>query len=475
MNAGSLRLRLLLIYAILVSLALTAAGLGIHVVFQRHAESLMLDEFQTHFEQLAGKLSIAEDGKLTVDTELSDPRFSKQFGGRYWQVDVQGQDPLRSRSLWDEALVVSTPPKKGEEDYIHELPGPNGTDLLSLERLIEVEKANGGTIQAVVTIGMDRASVSNATSSFSRDMQLGLAILYVSLLCASVAITSFGLKPLQAIRLALAGVHTGEAKRLDGEFAVEIQPLVSEINTLLEDREKQVERARHRAGNLAHGLKTPLTVLDAIAGDLAEDGKAEAAADIRDAKADMQQIVERELMRARLAANQKLASTQLLPIVTRVCSALKKSSRGQVQRFAVDIPRDAAAPIDEGDLNEMVGNLLENAAKYCTSMVAASYRNGVFAVEDDGPGVPDAELATITSRGVKLDQHKRGSGLGLAIVQDMADAYGHTLAFRRSDLGGLRAEFRFKGLKPTDTAVAPKPSDKKDQSETSIFPQPTLH
>ncbi len=443
MNSGSLRLRLLVLSALAISLALGMAGVTFYLRFQQHVEKLMLQEFDAHFEQLATAVAFDEQGNMFVDTELSDPRFSKQFGGLYWQIDPVGMPSLRSRSLWDETFVVPTPPSTEEEEHIHTLAGPNSTNILALERAIEIEKPDGKSTKAVVTIGMDRSEVSNAISNFRGDMSIGFALLYLALLGSSMFLILFGLKPLQEIHNSLTSIHQGKAQRLAGDFPVEVEGLVGELNTLLEDREQQVRRARHRAGNLAHGLKTPLTVLDAIAGDLDRKGKSVVAEEIREATRDMQQFVERELMRSRVAANQALASTLLAPVATRVAATINKVSGDRISPIEIEIDPSASVPMDEGDLHELLGNLLENAAKYAKSRIILAFEANVLSVSDDGPGVPDRDFEKIAKRGVKLDQRKRGSGLGLAIVQDLADAYGSTLAFARSGLGGLRAEFRF--------------------------------
>ncbi len=445
MTTGSLRLRLLVLSAIAISLALAISGVTFYFRFQQHVENLMLQEFDSHFEQLATMAAFDDAGKLQIDGKLSDPRFAKQFGGMYWQIDGAGMNSIRSRSLWDQVLAVPTPPTSNEEEHIHTLAGPNGLSLLALERVIEIEKPDGAILKAIVTIGMDRSQVSNAISAFRGDMSFGFALLYIALLASSMLLILFGLKPLQEIRNSLVEIQRGRANRLGGNFPQEVDGLVSELNTLLEDREKQVHRARHRAGNLAHGLKTPLTVLDAIALELDQAGKKVPANEIRQATRDMHQFVERELMRSRVAADQALASTLLAPVATRVAAAINKISGGKIKPVEIDIGEDISVPMDEGDLHELLGNLMENAAKYASSRIAVAFADGCISVADDGPGVPEAELEKIAQRGVKLDQHKRGSGLGLAIVQDLADAYGGTLSFARSELGGLKAEYRFNG------------------------------
>ncbi len=438
MGNGSLRIRLALFAALAISLALALAGFGFYLQFQKHAQNLMLQEFDAHFEQLASLVNVDANNKLQVDGELSDPRFSTQYGGLYWQVDVQGQEPVRSRSLWDYKLTVPTAPKTAEEEaHIHILQGPDNTNLLGLERMVSFERPDGGTMPTVVTIAMDRSAVSNAISAFSTDMTMGLSILYIILLGASILQVLFGLRPLEALRQKLENVRSGQAQRMAGNFPNEVQPLVNEVNSLLDAREDQLKRARNRAGNLAHGLKTPLTVLDAIAGDLEGGGKSTEAKEIRLVASDMRNLVERELARARSSSHHGSVQTPLLPALQRVRDALNKGSDKPVA-WHFNVAGNAAISIEKADLFELIGNLLENAHKFADANVYVSFEGNSLSVEDDGPGVPDDKVDHILQRGARLDEQKPGSGLGLAIVQDMVDAYGARLLMSRSQHGGLR-------------------------------------
>jgi signal transduction histidine kinase len=442
MGSGSLRLRLSMLAALAISLALAAAGIGFYLQFQKHAENLMLQEFDSHFEQLAANISVEGDA-LVNTAELSDPRFSRQYGGLYWQVDVEGQESLRSRSLWDFKLSIPTPPSsEDEEEHIHLLDGPNDSSLLSLERLVIFEKQDGSPISAVVTIAVDRGAVSNAISAFSNEMVFGLASLYIVLLGASILQILFGLKPLEAVRRALEGIRGGKTQRLKGLFPQEVQPLVQEVNSLLDARDDQLKRTRNRAGNMAHGLKTPLTVLDAVARDLDAEGRSGAAKDIRLAAGDMRGIIERELARARSSSGHGAVQTPLLPVLQRVRDTLVKG-KDKTLDWHIDVASSATIPIEKNDLYELAGNLLENAQKFAASKIYVGYGRGVLTVEDDGPGVPDDKVSLILERGARLDEQKPGSGLGLAIVQDMVDSYGGRLSLSRSRHGGLKVTVAF--------------------------------
>ncbi len=444
MTGGSLRVRLIIAVSIALSVALLLAGFAFSYIFQTHVERLMLQEFNAHFQQLATIVSIDERGNLQVDGELSDPRFSKQFGGLYWQVDAPNKSSLRSRSLWDEELAVPTPPSEQEEEHVHTLVGPNEVSILALERMLSFERTDGSKLETVVTIGMDRTSVSNAIADFSNTMKLGLAGLYVFLLGVAVAQIYYGLRPLQAIRKSLAGVASGKMSRMLGQYPDEVQPLVSEINSLLDSRDLQLERTRHRAGNLAHGLKTPLTILDTLSAELARSGKVAEANDIKIATRDMRQLVDRELARARASATRSVTPVAIGPVVQRVINALKKTPKGKVTQWICDDPNNAKIAIENEDLTEIVGNLLDNAQKFSDQKVQVTLSTDMIVIDDDGVGVPESALQDITRRGVRLDEKMPGSGLGLSIVQDLIDAYEATLEFTKSPLGGLRATIRAK-------------------------------
>ncbi len=437
MISGSLRLRLMLAAAIATSLALAIAGIIFFIQFQKHVERLALKDFDAYFEQLVSGIGFDDNGHLIVENDLADPRFMKQYGGMYWQIDLPDKTSLRSRSLWDGSLDVPTPAKIGEND-VHTLVGPDGAELLASERYVEVEWPDGTPQPINFTVAIDRSNISNSISDFSSDIIKGFTLLYVTLMLSSLAQVLLGLSPLRAIREAVANVRDGTAKRMQGEFPSELHPLVDEINTLLDSRDKQLERTRQRSGNLAHGLKTPLTVMDAIASDLKPSNVRKSARDIVTTTRDMRGLIERELARARMSANPGAQLVALRPVVDRIVNALKKTSLGKPKLWSVVMPQNAKIAIDSDDLTEVLGNLLDNAQEHAVSRIMVSYEMGTLSVDDDGPGVPDGLLPEIFKRGIRLDEKKPGSGLGLAIVQDVADAYGADIYAARSSLGGLK-------------------------------------
>jgi signal transduction histidine kinase len=440
LRGGTLRIRLILLAAVAISALLAVSGVSLSILFERHVERFVVGELTTHFEQLVSGLSFDAQGKLQSTARLSDPRFTQPQGGMYWQVDEKGQPSLRSRSMWDESFAVPTPPDEPAEDHAHVMPGPGGIEVLALEKLVILPDAAGTEHPLVITVGMERARVQETISGFKEPLIIGLALLYAALLAATLLVIMLGLTPLRILRNAVEALRTGRSSRISGDHPEEVATLVGEVNALVEAREKQLERARQRAGNLAHGLKTPLTVLTATAAQLAASGQKEQAANIRLAADQMRDLVDRELARSRMAAGVSSHRSPLLPAVQRVVGTLQRAPRGDAITWTVEVPADTHIAIDGTDLLELLGNLIDNARKHARANVRIGHDGKQLAVEDDGPGVAPEKLSTITRRGVKLDALAPGSGLGLSIVSDLADVYDFSLVFEKSELGGLCAK-----------------------------------
>lgn len=251
---------------------------------------------------------------------------------------------------------------------------------------------------------------------------------------------TIGLAPLETLRVAVGSVIGQRAARLDVVAPSEVQPLANEINRLLDAQEKALARARSRATDLAHGLKTPLQVLSADIRALRKKGETDLADEIEKSAGAIRRHVERELARARLAPGVSgESSCRVSEVATGVIAVVKRTPSGKQLSFKMGVPEGLTAPIDEGDLSEILGNLVENAARYAKSSVSvdASSAAGevIIAVTDDGPGIPDADRESALSRGVQLDSKGGSSGLGLAIVSDIVEAYGGRLAMANADPG----------------------------------------
>ena len=335
----------------------------------------------------------------------------------------------------------------GAEVHEHTIAGPGRSSLLVVERSIMLP-ANLGGDTVRVAVAVDRAEIHAAGLAFAADLMPSLALLAAFLLAASWAQVAVGLRPLDAVRRRLHAVRWGREARLGTAFPDEVRPLAAEVDHLLDAQEAAIAQARTRAADLAHGLKTPLTILASDAEELRTRGEAGIADEITAVTDGMRRHVERELARARAGTRLRGAAEQpVRPVVDQVLAVLRRTPRGQSLHWEIEVAQDLAAPIDAQDLAEILGNLGENAVKWAASRVRITGRNDdgavTICVEDDGPGVPDDQIGTVLARGGRLDEAQPGSGLGLAIVSDLAEAYRGSLAVGRSPLGGLSAAVRF--------------------------------
>lgn len=460
-GTGSLRLRLLAAGGASILLALALAGFGLVLLFEQHVERRVALELETHLRQIIDGLERAQDGSLQLARLPAEPRFQEPLGGLYWQIAEEPPPPgggaaamLRSRSLWDEILRLPPDPLGSGEVHQHTIPGPGGASLLALERRVALPASlGGGSLR--VAVAMDRAEISAAGRAFAAELAPSLAVLAVFLIVAAWVQVTVGLRPLGELRRRLGAVRAGQEARLGAAgFPDEVRPLAAELDHLLDAQDEALARARARAGDLAHGLKTPLTALAAEAARLrarGEDGTAEEIESVTEA---MRRHVERELARAR-AAQAGGAPRQAAPalVARQVVEVLRRTPRGQELAWTVEVPADLVVHADAQDLAEMLGNLAENAATWARESVrlAGAWDEGtpnvvVLTVEDDGPGIAEDRTEEALARGGRLDTTKPGTGLGLAIVGDLAEAYGGALGLGRSErLGGLKADIRLAG------------------------------
>jgi signal transduction histidine kinase len=437
MNRGSLRLRLFLAGAVSVLAALALSGLGLTLLFQHHVERRITAELGGYLDQIIAGLDRSADGTLVMRTALADPRFARPLSGLYWQIQ-SGDTLLRSRSLWDTSLVLPADALADGAIHKHRIIGVRGSELIALERSVTLPARLGGeSVRAVVAL--DTADLAAATRGFAADLLPYIALLAVFLMAAAYAQVAVGLRPLTAVRDKLAAIREGTAHRLGRAFPDEILPLAGEVDALIEAREAQAERARARAGDLAHGLKTPLQVLVGDVDKLRAKGEEEIADGIEQVVTTMRRHVDRELARTRMAAGAPDARARIEDVVQHVLAVVARTPEGARLDWAVDIPHDAVGRIDADDLAEAIGNLAENASRHARQKVTLrARREGDFiivSIVDDGPGIPAARLAEALARGGRLDRLGSGAGLGLAIVGDIAEAWGGRLEVRNGATG----------------------------------------
>ncbi len=441
MRRGSLRLRLLLAGAISIIAAVTLSAAGLTVLFERHVERRVESELAVYLDQIVSGLDRGANGALVMSRSPVEPRFVEPLSGLYWQVQL-GEILLRSRSLWDTRLELPQDELADGAIHRHRIAGPNGTELIALERSVKLpERLGGGAMRAAVAL--DATDVAASTRAFAVDLLPYLVLIAGLLIAAAYAQIAIGLRPLTVVRKRLSAIREHKTRRLGQGFPDEIVPLAEEVDALLEAREKQIEKARARTGDLAHGLKTPLQILSGDVERLRMKGEVNIAAEIEQVATVMRRHVERELARARIGAGGQDACARLADVVERVVAVMVRTPAGARLNWSIDIAADMTARIDPDDLAEAVGNLAENSARHARAEVSIRTRrkNGfiVLSITDDGRGIPPGQLEEALSRGGRLDQSGSGAGLGLAIVGDIAEAWDGRFKIRNIATG-LEAE-----------------------------------
>ena len=437
MTRWSLRLRLVMAgaTAILVALALAAAGLS--ALFAAHVERRALAEMSVQLDQVLSGVNRVVAGHLVLTTEPADPRFARPLGGLYWQIEAEGRI-LRSRSLWDYALPLPPDELPDGAEHGHDLEGPRGETLLTVERSVSLSTRLGGTTLRAA-VAMERAELAAATRGFTADLLPFTALLAGVLILAGWAQISIGLRPLVAVGKHVADVRSGSASRLGGDFPSEVRPLTAEVDALLAQRETEIARARARAGDLAHGLKTPLQALLGEAGRLRQAGRPEAAAAIEEIAEAMRRHVDRELARARVARRSGVTRVNLADLADRVHRVISRTADGARLDWLIEVPRDLIACADADDLTEALGALVENAARHAQGQVRIDARRAsdqvVLSVTDDGPGIPPGRIEALMERGARADTTGPGSGLGLAIAAEIAAGCGGLLSLHHAEPG----------------------------------------
>ncbi|MBK1619994.1 histidine kinase [Lamprobacter modestohalophilus] len=458
MTCRSLRVRLGVAAAISISLALLVAAGGLIMLFELHVERRIGAELKAQLDQLAASVQIGAEGQLEVVPTPVDPRLEHPLGGLYWQIDDETEPKqqlgiARSRSLWDSLLRLPSDELEPGTVHAHRLAGPNsgpnGQSVLVRERLILLEHDSGQRRLRLIT-AIDANELTQARNAFAADILPYLALLAVLLGLATLAQIRAGLAPLEALRRGVGAVRSGREQQLAANYPDEVMPLVNEVNALLAAREQAVERARAWTADLAHGLKTPLTALSADAERLRTEGNRALAHDLDQLAEAMRRRVDRELIRARLrsGAATHQAQAEVGDAIERLLRTLRRTPFGECIDWSVDVPQPALAALMPGDLLELLGNLLENAAHWAKQCVEIQVQSGdpiQIRISDDGPGVPAAEWPRLGERGLRLDQGTQGSGLGLAIVRDVIDAYGGGVTFGRAAIGGLEVRLRLPG------------------------------
>lgn len=445
MRPRSLRLRLLGGAALWIVLALIVAGLAIGWMFTANVERSMREGLTASLNRLVAQIDAGASEPVSA-TALPDPRYATPLSGVYWQVEELGTaNAWRSRSLWDAMLDTSGAAAPGGTERFVTLAGPSDQPLSAMLR--EVSFADQHK-RFRVTLAENRALLDESIRQFGGDLVLALVFLGLALILAAWLQVQLGLRPLQNLRKGIGAVRRGEAQKLPAEYPAELLPLVGEVNELLEQQQKSMEFARARAADLAHGLKTPLSVLRNLAAEMKHEGEADAGTQVDEIVGEMDDRVEYQLRLSRLRMRTKAhqLSASLNEAVDRTVAVLGRTQEGEVLDWKVEVAPQLTVDIDRHDLMELVGVILENAAKWGKSRVRVEgHANGGFAelrIADDGPGLSEAQIAHLGVRGQRHDESRRGSGLGLAIALEVVALNAGTVHFARAAEGGLEATVR---------------------------------
>ena len=427
--------------ALWITAALVIGGLLISALFRDSVEQNFDARLSVHVDSLIAVTRYDNSGRLILSRTLPDPRFDLPYSGWYWQIsDDRGAVLIRSRSLWDQTLGITAPGQQGGMQT-QQVEGPDGAMLRV--RFIDVTLPEMPRQAPPVrfAVAADSSELKGELRPFNLALLWSMSALGLGLAVAVAVQVRVGLRPLRRIRIALSDIRGGRTERMAGDWPSEVQPLVRELDSLLDHNTAVLGRARTHVGNLAHALKTPLAVL----GNESARKKGPRTDAIDRQVAIMRRWVDHYLSRASAAATGAVlgARTPVGPVVADLQRTL--------ERIHVDRPVAIVSHVEDEilafrgerqDLEEMIGNLLDNACKWASSRVevTAAPVDGRLAVtiDDDGAGLPESRHGEALGRGRRLDESSPGSGLGLAIVSDIAGLYGGDLHLEASPLGGLR-------------------------------------
>lgn len=445
-GTGSLTRRMIVVAAVWISILLFAGGFALDRVLTNSLVRNFDEQLELVLRSMIGASEIGTMGEIKFSRPPADQRFIESYSGSYFQISplpgADGKVPpvedFPSRSLWDRRLRI-------DSAHDHNITQTYDSYQFAGEPLRIVERdviIPGSDVKWRFQVAQSRENLDSQLKELRTTLIWAFAVLGLGLIILAALQTVYGLWPLRRVRSEVAAIRSGAKTRVSEDFPDELRPLTDEINQLLAHNEEQAEEARRHAGNLAHALKTPLTVITnaatARSDDLVDTVCREATT--------MRRQVDHHLARARAIGRR--ASAQARAGVWDSLAAVQRAVSRMHEGVTIDIAGDknATARVERQDLDEMLGNLVENAAKYGSGRVFVTVEKSApfidILVEDDGPGIPAAQRDELFTRGKRLDTTgKPGTGLGLAIVRDVAEIYGGRITLEESeDLGGLLAK-----------------------------------
>lgn len=425
----SIKSRLVLAAVVWLTAMILAAGVTIPTQVYNYMVDDTRSQLSVFMDEIAAQLEIDKTGHLSLAAQLSDPRFNRPYSGLYWSASTKTHLE-RSRSLWDKRIEY----KELDKDAY----GARDEKLITLEKVLYLPDYNG---PIHVVVGIDEAPIKNTLQTLIGQLWLILGLLFAGVLTVILVQIAWSLSPLTKLQKELAELKSGNKTSLEETYPKEISPLISDLNALLFHYQELLERARNHAGNLSHALKTPLSVLKNEVRTL--DTTVQSRLD--EPLNQIQSHIDYHLGRARMAGSMNILSVKANPAqrVDAISMAFDKVYGQRDITLVNELDSELNVAVEKSDLDEMLGNLLENSYKWANQMIRVhstqDKENIRLIIEDDGPGIPQEQLERVTQRGFRLDEETPGSGLGLNIVSEMAHSYRGQLDLEASKMGGLKA------------------------------------
>ncbi|MBI1180699.1 MAG: hypothetical protein GC201_09085 [Alphaproteobacteria bacterium] len=434
---SSLTFRLIAGAGLWTFFALVVVGVALAFLFRQTVERSFDARLDVLLESLIVAAEYDPDKGVYLSGPLAEPRFEQPYSGWYWQITPRDGQVMISRSLWDRELKEDLSAPEPQPHHYYSV-GPDNQQIRVVERDIIFPDSKAPVRFAVAAVTTENKM---EVTRFVGAIVVALGLMGIGLIGAVIAQVRYGLRPLRTLEGQLERVRSGEADRLEGGYPSEIAPVADELNKLIDHNAELLARARTHVGNLAHALKTPLSVL--MNDSATHHGTL--AASVRRQLDVMRRLVDHYLVRARTAAAGQVIGTRtpVLPAMTSLRTTLEKIYASRDVRIFVQGGDRLNFRGERQDFDEMLGNLMDNACKWADAEVRVTVErrdtNLVFLVEDDGPGIDDEQREAVFSRGQRFDEATPGSGLGLSIVRDIAGLYGGGIELDRSELGGLKA------------------------------------
>ncbi|OLQ90203.1 histidine kinase [Vibrio panuliri] len=431
----SLKSRLVLAAIVWLTAMIIAAGVMVPSQVYQYMVADTKSQLSIYMDEITGNLEVDKNGQLTLSTQLSDPRFSQPYSGLYWSAST-ADSQIRSRSLWDRTIDFNKKKKQAM--------GAKQEPLIYIESSLYFPEYNK---PISILVGIDEQPIEDTVAALMGELWIILALLYFGVLAVILIQIAWSLSPLTKMHRELSQLRQGERTALGDDYPRDIAPVVLDLNALLFHYQELLERARHHAGNLSHALKTPLSVLKNEIQHLPPESQQQ----LREPVDQIQGQIDYHLGRARMAGSMNILSVKASPAerIDAISMAFDKVYAEREVTLINEIDSELEVSVEQTDLDEMVGNLLENGYKWANSIIRVyaetiDDNNVNIIIEDDGPGIPEDQLEHVIKRGVRLDETTPGTGLGLNIVNEMAHSYRGALSLQRSSMGGLKATLTMK-------------------------------